>query len=279
LVYNSTISDGIIQWRREMKNAKHAGKGFEQLVEILDILRGEEGCPWDREQDEKSISNYFLEEVYEAVDAISAGDAGSLAEELGDVLMEVVFLARIFKEKEKFSISDVLEGINQKMIRRHPHVFAQKRIRTSEKVIDEWCRQKKEEKARQSILDGMAKCSPSLMEAFQIGLRASSYGFDWNQPLDALKKTKEEISELEKALEEKKEDEIFSEIGDIFFSMSNVSRLLGINPEIALRQANKKFIKRFKFIEKKLGKEGKELGEVTLEEMDKIWEESKGKIK
>jgi len=117
------------------------------------------------------------------------------------------------------------------------------------------------------------------MEAFQIGLRASSYGFDWNQPLDALKKTKEEISELEKALEEKKEDEILHEIGDIFFSMANVSRLLGINPEIALRQANKKFIKRFKFIEKKLTEEGKELGEVGLEELDKIWEESKGKVK
>lgn len=262
-----------------MKNAKNAGRRFEQLVEIMGILRGKEGCPWDREQDEKSITNYFLEEVYEAVDAISAGDARSLAEELGDVLMEVVFLAQIFKEKEKFSISDVLEGINRKMIRRHPHVFAQKRIRTKERVIDEWCRQKKEEKARQSILDGMAKCSPSLMEAFQIGLRASSYGFDWNQPSDALKKVKEEISELEKAMEAKKEDETFHEIGDIFLAMANVSRLLGMNPEIALRQANKKFIKRFKFIEKKLAEEKKELSEVTLEEMDEIWEESKGKIK
>jgi tetrapyrrole methylase family protein/MazG family protein len=279
LVYNSTISDRIIQRRREMKNSKNAGKRFEQLVEILDRLRGKNGCPWDMEQDENSIANYFLEEVYEAIDAIIAGDATSLAEELGDVLMEVVFLARIFKEKERFSISDVLEGINSKMIRRHPHVFAQKRIRTSERVIDEWCRQKKEEKARQSILDGMAKCTPSLMEAFQIGLRASSHGFDWNQPLDAFKKAKEEISELEKALKERKKNEILSEIGDVFFSMVNVSRLLGINPEIALRQANKKFIKRFKFIEKQLAEEGKKLGEVTLEEMDKIWEESKDKIK
>lgn len=262
-----------------MKNAEKAGEKFKQLVEILDSLRGEEGCPWDREQDENSISNYFLEEVYEAIDAISAGDAKSLAEELGDVLMEVVFLARIFKEKEKFSISDVLEGIKQKMIRRHPHVFAQKRIKTSKKVVDEWCRQKKEEKERQSILDGMAKCSPSLMEAFQIGVRVSPYGFDWNRPLDALKKVKEEISELEKALKAKREDEIFHEIGDIFFSMANVSRLLGLNPEIALRQANKKFIKRFKFIEKKLEEKGKELSQAALEEMDEIWEEAKDKIK
>jgi len=279
LIHDFTIFSGIIQWRRNMKNAEKAGEKFKQLVEILDNLRGEEGCPWDREQDENSISNYFLEEVYEAIDAISAGDAKSLAEELGDVLMEVVFLARIFKEKEKFSISDVLEGIKQKMIRRHPHVFAQKRIKTSKKVVDEWCRQKKEEKERQSILDGMAKCSPSLMEAFQIGVRVSPYGFDWNRPLDALKKVKEEISELEKALKVKREDEIFHEIGDIFFSMANVSRLLGINPEIALRQANKKFIKRFKFIEKKLEEKGKELSQAALEEMDEIWEEAKDKIK
>jgi len=262
-----------------MKDAKKAGEKFKQLVEILDNLRGEEGCPWDREQDEKSITNYFLEEVYEVVDAISAGDFKSSAEELGDVLMEIVFLARIFKEKEKFSIYDVLEGINQKMIRRHPHVFAQKNIKTSKKVVDEWCRQKKEEKERQSILDGMAKCFPSLMEAFQIGLRVSPYGFDWSQPLDALKKVKEEISELEKALEAKKEDEIFREIGDILFSMASVSRLLGVNPEIALRQASKKFIKRFKFIEKKLEEKGKELSQVALEEMDEIWEEAKEKIK
>jgi tetrapyrrole methylase family protein/MazG family protein len=262
-----------------MKNAKNAGKKFEQLVEILNRLRSEEGCPWDREQDEKSIANYFLEEVYEALDAINAEDSRSLAEELGDVLMEVVFLARIFKEKEKFSISDVLEGINQKMIRRHPHVFGQKRIRTSKKVSDEWCRQKKVEKARESILDGMAECFPSLMEAYQIGLRVSSYGFDWNEPLGALKKAKEEISELEKAMESKKEDEIFHEIGDIFLAVANVSRLLVMNPEIALREANKRFIKRFKFIEKKLAEEGKELGKADLEEMDKIWEESKREIK
>jgi tetrapyrrole methylase family protein/MazG family protein len=275
LVYNSTIFKAIVQWRREMKNAKNAGKKFEQLVDILDRLRSDEGCPWDREQDEKSIANYFLEEVYEALDAISAEDSRSLAEELGDVLMEVVFLARIFREKEKFSISDVLEGINQKMIRRHPHVFGQKHIKTSKKVSDEWCRQKKVEKARQSILDGMAKCFPSLTEAYQIGLRVSSYGFDWNEPSGALKKAREEISELEKAMEAKKEDEIFHEIGDIFLAMASVSRLLGMNPEIALRQANKRFIKRFKFIEKKLAEEGKELGKVALEEMDKIWEESK----
>jgi len=261
-----------------MKEAQNAGKKFERLVEIMDTLRSEQGCPWDREQDEKSISNYFLEEVYEAIDAITSKDANTLAEELGDVLMEVVFLARIYKEKRKFTITNVLEGINQKMIRRHPHVFGQKHIRTSEAVIDEWRRQKKEEKERQSLLDGMSNSSPSLLAAFQIGLCVSSYGFDWKQPQEALQKVKEEVSELESALEAKNEDEIFRELGDIFFSMANVSRLLGVNPEIALRDTNKKFIRRFRFIEKRLKEKRKELGQATLEEMDEIWDEAKEKI-
>ena len=261
-----------------MKNAEKAGQKFGILVEILDALRGEGGCPWDREQDVNSITNYFLEEVYEAVDAICAKNTESLVEELGDVLMEVVFLARIFKEDKKFSIYDVLDGINKKMIRRHPHVFAQKRFRTSKKVLDEWNRQKKVEKKRKSLFDGMTKCFPSLMEAFQIGLRVSSYGFDWEQPFDALQKIKEEVFELEKALKAQKKEKISEEVGDIFFSMANVSRLLGVNPEIALRQANAKFVKRFKFIERKLEEEGKELGQASLEEMDKIWEKAKNKI-
>ncbi|UCC38497.1 MAG: nucleoside triphosphate pyrophosphohydrolase [Candidatus Aminicenantes bacterium] len=262
-----------------MKEAETAGKKFEQLIKILDTLRGEHGCPWDKEQDEKSISNYFLEEVYEALDAITSKDAKTLAEELGDVLMEVVFLARIYKEKREFTITDVLEGINQKMIRRHPHVFGEKLIRTSKRVLDEWQRQKKEEKERQSLLDGISDSSPSLLAAFHIGLSVSSYGFDWKQPQQALQKVKEEVSELERALEEKKEEEVFRELGDIFFSMVNVSRLLGINPEIALRGTNKKFIKRFKFIEERLKERGRELGQATLEEMDEIWEEAKEKIR
>lgn len=262
-----------------MKEARNAGKKFERLVEIMDTLRSEQGCPWDRGQDEKSISNYFLEEVYEAIDAITSKDAKTLAEELGDVLMEVVFLARIYKEKRKFTITDVLEDINQKMIRRHPHVFGQKHIRTPEKVLDEWQRQKKDEKERQYLLDGMSNSSPSLLVAFQIGLCVSSYGFDWKQPQEALQKVKEEVSELERALDAKKEDDIFRELGDIFFSMVNVSRLLGVNPEIALRDTNKRFIRRFQFIEEKLKEKGKELGMASLEEMDEIWDEAKERVK
>jgi len=262
-----------------MKDTERAGKKFRELVQIIQTLRSERGCPWDREQDEKSIANYFLEEVYEAVEAIMLDNTKSLAEELGDVLMEVVFLAQIYKEKKKFSIDEVLRGINQKMIHRHPHVFGHEHKVTSREVTDEWLRRKKEEKEGESIFDGFPNLMPSLLAAFQIGLCVSHYGFDWKKPLDALQKLKEEVSELERVIKAKNKEEIFQEIGDIFFSIVNVSRLLGVNPEIALRQTNKKFIERFKYIEKKLKGERKELGRVSLDELDKIWEESKNKIK
>jgi len=261
-----------------MDRAASAGNKFQGLVRILDTLRSEKGCPWDREQDEKSIANYFLEEVYEALEAINKNDTKALAEELGDVLMEVVFLARLYKEKGHFTISDVLGGINQKMIRRHPHVFGKKRLKSSKKVLDEWNRQKREEKERESLFDGRVKSLPSLLEAFQIGQKVSTYGFDWKSALDALQKIREEVSELEKALKAKRGMEIFKEMGDIFFSLANVSRLLDVNPEMALKQTNEKFINRFKFIEKKLKRSGRNLTQTSLEEMDKIWEEAKEKI-
>lgn len=262
-----------------MKQEEKSGDKFEQLVQIMETLRSDRGCPWDKEQDEKSITNYFLEEVYEAVEAISAEDTKALAEELGDVLMEVVFLAQIYKEKRKFSIDEVLDGIIQKMIRRHPHVFGPERKETSREVVDEWIRGKQEEKERESLFDRFPNSTPSLLAAFQIGLLVSHYGFDWNQPKEALQKVKEEVAELEKVIDAQDKAELSREMGDVFFSLVNVSRLLSINPEIALRQANKKFIKRFKHIEKKLREKKKELGQASLEEMDKIWEEAKEKIK
>jgi len=251
---------------------------FEKLVEILDILRSDEGCPWDREQDENTIVNYFLEEVYETVDAIASGDPQSVKEELGDVLMEVVFLARIFKEKNEFEIHDVLENINQKMIRRHPHVFGPNKIESSARVVNEWNQQKKAEKERQSVLDGMAIHLPSLLHAFQIGQRVSLVGFDWKRPLDALGKVREELEELEKALETENKVEIMEEIGDLLFSLANISRQLDINPEIALRQTNAKFSKRFRYIEERLKERGDEIGKVSLDELDNLWEEAKEKI-
>ncbi len=258
-----------------MEDAKLAGQKFEQLIKILDTLRGENGCPWDKEQDEQSISNYFLEEVYETLDAILSGDTPSVAEELGDVLMEIVFLARIYKEKKAFTMSNVVENINQKMISRHPHVFGGKTITSSSKVLDEWNQGKQREKKRQSLFDGIVKMAPALHSAYQIGLRVSSYGFDWKNPSDALEKVKEEISELERALEIGDKEHIFQEMGDAFFALTNVSRQLGVNPEIAMKKANEKFMMRFESLEKTLAERGKSLGQTSLEEMDEIWEQIK----
>ncbi|MFQ6081983.1 MAG: nucleoside triphosphate pyrophosphohydrolase [Candidatus Aminicenantia bacterium] len=257
---------------------KKAGQRFEQLVKILARLRSKEGCPWDRQQSEETIINYLLEEVYEAIDAAKRGDSETLKEELGDVLMEVVFLAQINTEQDKFNISDSLAKIIEKMIRRHPHVFDEKKLSNSKEVIEEWEKIKKKEKNSRSIFDGLSSISPSLLQAFQIGCRASKKGFDWEKAEEALQKVKEEIKELEKAIRKKKGKEIEEEIGDLFFSLANISRLLNINPELALRKTNQKFINRFQYIEKKLKKEGKDFSNINLTQMDEIWEESK-KIK
>jgi MazG family protein len=258
-----------------MEGSKSAGEQFARLVEILDVLRSEQGCPWDRKQDEKTITNFFLEEVYEAVEALESHDYRSLAEELGDVVMEVVFLARIAKEKGNFTMADVLEGINNKMIRRHPHVFGNKREVNSDRVKESWNRQKQQEKNRESVLDGMTTSSPALLASFLIGARVSSFGFDWSQPIDVLEKVKEEVVELEEAVQKNKNEEISAEIGDVLFSLANLSRHYGVNPEIALRNANQKFIRRFRFIEDMLRQKGMELKDASLEEMERLWERSK----
>lgn len=256
-------------------DAMIAGEGFAQLVRIMDTLRGEKGCPWDRQQDERSIVNFFLEEAYELVDAIYANDKDAVSEELGDVLMELVFLARLFKEKQKLQMSQAVHGINQKMIRRHPHVFGKKSVNGTAEVIDSWNKQKHTEKKRESLFDGLSQSSPALLTAFQIGLRASMHGFDWAQAQEVLHKVKEEIQELEQAISEKKGEEVLAEIGDVFFALANLSRHLELNPELALKYANQRFISRFQYIEKKLEASGKTIDDATLEEMDQLWNESK----
>ena len=261
-----------------MDNPIRLGEKFQKLVDIMDTLRGDQGCPWDKEQDETSIVNYFLEEVYEAADAVMKKNDLALKEELGDVLMEVVFLSRIYKEKKSFSIGDVLEGINRKMVRRHPHVFGPGEVESSEKVVENWNKQKDIEKARTSALDGIAGNLPALLEAFQIGQRVSLRGFDWDQLGEVLNKVKEEIEELEGALQKGEKEDIFGEMGDLLFSLVNLSRHLGVNPEMALRLTNEKFTKRFAFIEKRLKEQGKAGERVSLEEPDALWDDAKREV-
>jgi len=263
----------------DMSKKQCPGRKFEELTRIMATLRGKNGCPWDKIQDEHSIAGYFLEEVYEAVDAVGRGDLAGLAEELGDVLMEVVFLARIFEERGAFSIGDSLDHIKRKMIRRHPHVFGTKSLRSASPVVDEWQRLKGLENRDRRVFEGLSATAPGLLAALQIGQRVSAFGFDWKSAVQAFQKVKEELAEVEKELEDGSRKDLAQEIGDLLFSVANVARLAGINPETALRGTNRKFVDRFRGVEAVLKKQGKSLGEARLEEMDEIWEEIKKKRK
>ncbi len=260
-----------------MDDAEKAGSQFAELVRILDTLRGKDGCPWDRKQDEKSLVNYFLEESYEVVDSVFNKNPASVAEELGDMLMEIVFLARLYMEKGDFHMSDVVEGINRKMIRRHPHVFGERKLADADEVMASWNRQKISEKSRESLYDGISSFTPALLTAFQIGLRASQYGFDWPEREDVIEKIKEESAELVEAARGKDLWDVMEEMGDLLFALANLSRHLGVNPEIALQFANRKFITRFRFIEGELRKQGRDIEGATLEEMEELWQKAKEK--
>jgi tetrapyrrole methylase family protein/MazG family protein len=258
-----------------LKKSQEEGTRSQKQLDNQDRLRGPDGCPWDKEQDERSIVSYFLEEVYEAVDALYRKDAAAIAEEMGDVLMEVVFLSRIFEERRAFSVSDALAAINKKMIRRHPHVFGRSKIRSSQGVLTEWIKSKKTEKKRQSYFEGFSTMTPALQAALQIGERVSHFGFDWSSAGAALEKVEEEIGEMKDALTSRPAGNVEEELGDAFFALAQFARKLRLNPEIVLRRANAKFIKRFAELEKRLARRRKALSGVSLKEMDRIWDEIK----
>lgn len=258
-----------------MVQNSRAGEKFDQLVKIMAILRGEKGCPWDRIQDEKSILNFFLEEAYELAEAILNGKPEEVAEELGDVLMEIVFLARIYEEKSLFDLNQILEGINQKMISRHPHVFGSAKLKSAQEVKYEWSKAKTREKITEDPLVAISRRMPALLEAFLLSRRAAQFGFDWPTAEAALEKSEEELAELKAGLSSANEKILREEMGDFLFSVVNVCRLKGINPELTLRQANQKFRHRFNLLRQILKMRGKELGQANLQEMDEIWEEIK----
>ncbi|MGB9004107.1 MAG: nucleoside triphosphate pyrophosphohydrolase [Candidatus Aminicenantales bacterium] len=258
-----------------MATPLQAGAGFARLADIIKTLRGENGCPWDKEQDETTILNYLLEEVYEVVEAVQSGKAESVREELGDVLMEVVFLAQIYEEKGAFHLAESVESINSKMIRRHPHVFGDTKLDSSARVVEEWHRQKQVEKNRDSLFDGLPRTLPALAAAFQIGQKASLVGFDWERTEEALAKLDEELQELKQALQAGEQKAIDREMGDLLFAAANVSRQAGVNPETALLLANRRFRERFAYIESRLREQGRDPAQASLPEMDALWEEAK----
>jgi len=256
-------------------------KKFIEFVEIVRRLRNE--CPWDREQTNDSIKANTIEEAYEVVEAVDNKDYDELKKELGDLLLHVIFHTVIAEGNGKFKLEEVIESITDKLIRRHPHVFGEIQVSGPEEVIKNWETIKLSE-GRKSILDGMPKEMPALHRAFRLQEKTSKVGFDWEKKEDVWKKVIEEIEEMhrEEIKNQKskiKNEELENEVGDVFFALVNYSRFLGINPEIALRRTNKKFIKRFNYVEMKITDSGRELRDSTLDDMDKYWNESKLFIK
>ncbi len=250
---------------------------FEELVEIMQKLLSEEGCPWDKEQDHISLRQYLIEEAYETLDAIDQEDYEALREELGDLLLQIVFHSELARKNNKFNIYDVIRGICDKLVERHPHVFGDVNVSGSKEVLINWEMLKKDQKRQQgkSILSGVPKELPGLLRAHRIQEKAARVGFDWSNFSDVLDKVKEEIEEFKEICDTDNKDKIEEEIGDIFFALVNVARFKDINSEYAIRKTIDKFIKRFNFIEAKAEEMNKDLNNMSLEEMDKIWEESK----
>ncbi len=248
------------------------GDKFQKLYEIMRKLRVE--CPWDREQTHDSIKGATLEETYELIEAIDLKDYNELKSELGDLLLHIVFHSAIGEDNKTFDTEEVIDSITEKLIRRHPHVFGDVKVKDSKEILKNWEEIKLAE-GRDSVLEGVPKQMPSLARAFRLQEKASKVGFDWDKKEDVWKKVIEEIEEMH--VEEKNGDKekLEQELGDVFFALTNYARFLGINPENALRTTNEKFIKRFQYVEKKIKESGRSISESNLQEMDKYWEESK----
>ncbi len=249
-------------------------KAFKELLDIMDRLRV--SCPWDMKQTNESLRKLTIEETYELADAILDNDYKAICGELGDLMLHIVFYARIASEKDKFDISHVLEGINKKLIYRHPHVFGDTEARSASEVEENWEKLKLNESDKyKPVLSGVPDSLPALVKANRVQEKVRGVGFDWEDRTQVWEKVDEEIKELKKELEEGTEKEIESEFGDVFFSLINAARLYGIDPESALERTNKKFIKRFNYLEEKCIRQGKSLHDLSLAEMDKIWQEAK----
>jgi len=250
---------------------------FQELLNIMERLRGEKGCPWDKEQTRESLKPYIVEEAYELLEAIEENDPEKIKEELGDLLFQIVFQSQIARENKEFDMSDIIDKIAKKMVSRHPHVFGNTTCSTSDEVVAQWEVQKKREgKLRESILEGVPETLPSLLRAHRLQKRAAGVGFDWKRADDVLEKLDEELKEFKEALGTKNKDMIEDELGDIFFMLVNISRFIGVNPEDAHRKTISKFIHRFRYIEMKAAEQGRKLSDMTLDEMDKLWDEAKG---
>jgi len=256
---------------------KKTAELFMELTGIIRTLRSPEGCPWDRKQTPENVKAYLIEELHEVLEAIDADKGDLLAEEIGDLQFMLLFLVNLYEEKQAFTLHDALEKVKAKMIHRHPHVFGSVQVETAEEVKENWqaLKEKEGKKPKTSYLDGIPRNLPALSRAWFLTAKASEVGFDWNRPGEVLEKVKEEIKELEAAVAAGEKQNMTGEMGDMLFSVVNLARHLGVEPEQALRRSNEKFEKRFGQIEKQLQRRGVTLQDAGLAEMDSLWEEAK----
>lgn len=252
------------------------GEIFESLLEVMSRLRGPDGCPWDKKQTHTSLSGCLLEETYEVLESISEKDPRALREELGDLFLQVIFHSQIAKENQEFQIGELIRELIEKLVRRHPHVFADESVLHAEEATHRWEKIKASERpVDKSLLGGVPKELPALLRAYRMGSKASRVGFDWPNLEGVLDKVDEELKELHEEVKNKDLKGIEEELGDFFFSLAQMARFLSVNPEEALRKSTNKFQRRFEWMEKKLREDGKNLFESTPEELNSLWEQSK----
>jgi tetrapyrrole methylase family protein / MazG family protein len=265
------------------------GEWFEKLVAVQARLRAPKGCPWDREQTHQTLRTYLLEEAYEVLEALDAGNDAKFAEEMGDLLLQIVFHSQIAQEEGRFNVADVIREIHDKMIRRHPHVFGETRAKNSAEVLRHWEQIKAEERRSSkehgvsghtqaeapSLLDGVSRALPATLEGFQLTRKASRIGFDWEDAGGVITKMQEETKELEAALQTKNPQKAEEEMGDLLFAAVNLARFLHVDPEIALRKANAKFSRRFRAMEAMARESGREFKDLPREEMEALWDATK----
>ena len=255
-----------------MNSRENQLAAFNRLLDIMDDLR--EKCPWDKKQTLESLRHLTIEETYELADAILENDLLEIKKELGDVLLHIVFYAKIGSEKNAFDIADVANSISDKLIERHPHIYGDVEVENEEDVKRNW-EQLKLKEGKKSVLEGVPKSLPAVVKANRIQDKVAGVGFDWEKPEQVWEKVQEELSELNQEIEKGNKENIEKEFGDVLFSMINYARFINVNPENALEKTNKKFINRFQYLEKATKKTGKELHDMSLEEMDVFWNESK----
>jgi MazG family protein len=257
-----------------------AAARFERLLELIARLRAPGGCPWDREQTHRSLKPMLIEEAYEVLEAIDGGDDGHLTGELGDLLLQVVFHAQIAAEERRFTMAEIIEAVSDKMVRRHPHVFGHEQAATSGEVLRNWEALKRAEQAARgdegaSMLDSVSRGMPAVLEAFQIATKAARVGFDWPDARAVLDKVEEEVHEVRQEVEKGDARAAAAEVGDLLFAVVSLARLLGEDPEAALKAANRKFRRRFQYLEERLRARGSSPAESSLAEMESLWAEAK----